>query len=90
MNWKPIETAPKDGSSVLLCWAVNADGKRIDWTKDLKTAQVFVQVAAWWEDENEGEGSWTVYCDLIREPLLHFNPTHWMPLPEPPAALGQD
>lgn len=80
-EWQPIETAPKDGTSVLLCWAINADGKPIDWRKDLKTAQVFVQVASWWSDDG-----WVVYCSQIEEPRLHFNPTNWMPLPAPPEA----
>lgn len=82
MTWQPIETAPKDGTSVLLCKEIDADGNPIDWSEDLKTAQVFVQVAAWWED------CWVVYCSLIEDPLLHFEPTHWMPLPDPPHCIG--
>lgn len=75
MNWKSIETAPKDGTAVLLCRSKDADGKPIDgdaWG-------VFVQVAAWWED-----GEWVVYCSLPSEPRLHFNPDYWMELPNPP------
>lgn len=79
MSWQPIETAPKDGTAVFLCWAIDSDGNRIDWTEDMTTAGVFVQAASWWD--NEG---WVVYCSMIREPRLHFEPTHWMPLPEPP------
>ena len=79
-EWQPIETAPKDGTSVFLCRAIDADGNPIDWSGDLKTAQVFVQVASWWSDDD----GWVVYCSLISEPRLHFEPTHWMPLPESP------
>jgi hypothetical protein len=82
MGWRPIETAPRDGTCVLLCWARNANGKSIDWTKDTKTAGVFVQAASWWQ----GDG-WVVYCNLVRDPSLHFDPTHWQPLPPPP---GED
>lgn len=74
MNWKPIETAPKDGTGVLLCQATDVSGKPI---KD-DAWDIFVQVAAWWGDE------WVVYCSLPSEPRIHFHPTHWMELPDPP------
>lgn len=80
--WRTIDSAPKDGTSVLLCKAADADGQPIDWRDDLHTAQVFVQVAAWWS----GDDAWIVYCSQISEPRLHFEPTHWMPLPLPPCA----
>ena len=80
MDWQPIETAPKDGAAIILCWAIDDDGHPIDWTEDPKTAGVFVQVASFWEGEND----WIVYCDLTIDPRLHFDPTHWMPLPKPP------
>jgi hypothetical protein len=83
-EWQPIETAPKDGTAVLLCWAINAGGKPIDWRTDPTTADVFVQVAAWWAGDND----WIVYCSMVREPSLHFKPTHWMPLPPPPGGDG--
>ena len=79
-QWQPIETAPKDGTDILLCWAINAAGERIDWSEHPDTAGVFVQVASWWNGEND----WIVYCSLPNEPRLHFNPTHWMPLPGAP------
>jgi hypothetical protein len=79
MKWQPIETAPKDGRALILCWAIDADGRRINWNEEMQSSGVFVQVASWWP----GTG-WVVYCSLIEEPLLHFDPTHWMPLPEPP------
>ena len=73
MEWKPIETAPKDGSEILLCRQTNVDGMPV------VHFGVFCQVAAWWE----GEESWVVYCNLVAEPSLHFEPSHWMPLPPP-------
>lgn len=80
--WRKIESAPKDGTSVLLCNAIDADGKPIDWHHDPQTAQVFVQVAAWWD----GDDAWIVYCSHVEEALLHFEPTHWMRVPAPPHA----
>ena len=79
-GWQPIDTAPKDGTSVLLCKAIDADGRLFDYKKDVSTAQVFVQVAAWWGAEEE----WIVYQSLICERRVHFDPTHWMPLPDAP------
>ncbi len=76
-EWQPIETAPKDGTKILICQASDADGKPI--TGD--DFGLFVQRAAWWGEE---EG-WIVYCSLIQEPTLFFEPTHWMPIPEPPS-----
>lgn len=75
-GWQPIETAPKDGSDVLLCRAIDADGQPIP----AKSWGIFVQVAAWWR----GDDDWIVYCSQIQEPKLHFEPTHWMPLPPNP------
>lgn len=71
MTWQPIETVPRNGSLVLLF------------------------------DEREGvtAGSWLlgddgelcdegwVYCrELFRPQDELFNPSHWMPLPAPPAS----
>lgn len=75
-NWQPIDTAPKDGTGILLCQATDADGSPIGQD----SMSVFMQVAAWWE----GEDTWIVYCSMVRDPELHFTPTHWMPLPEVP------
>lgn len=82
MIWRTIDSVPKDGSAVVLCNAIDADGDLIDWQEDPHTAGVFVQVASWWA----GEG-WVVYCSMVRDPQLHFEPTHWMPLPAPPEEL---
>ena len=79
-GWQPIETVPRDGTAVVLCWAIDADGNPIDWTSNMQTAGVFVQVASWRGDI----GEWAVYADMISDPILHFRPTHWMPLPLPP------
>ena len=75
-GWQPIETAPKDGTKVLVCQATDADGEPIRG----ESWGVFVQVAAWWGGDDE----WIVYCSLIKDPSVHVEPTHWMPLPEPP------
>lgn len=79
-QWQPIETAPKDGKKVLIV----ANG---------------VIYAAWWNSEFENQwdeetseyryvGAWT--DDAVEsfgyETVASYEPTHWMPLPDPPEA----
>lgn len=71
-EWQPIETAPKDGGWVLLM------GGRIgfQWDGDTKPPLVcgqFVNNAGWWFAFYDS--GWLGEYE---------NPTHWMPLPEPP------
>lgn len=80
MDWQPIETAPRDGTEILLCQATDADGEAIGE----KAWGIFVQVAAWWSADDDDGGEWIVYCSRVQEPRLHFQPTHWMPLPPNP------
>lgn len=82
MQWRHIDTVPKDGTKVLVCQATDADRRPISG----EAWGLFVQVAAWWQDE--GDGEWVVFCDLTFDPELHFCPTHWMPLPSNPMAEG--
>lgn len=67
--WQQIETAPKDGTTVVV----------YDPTLNFDR----VTMAAWDRDEaTEGGQCW-------REDSHNFdrlNPTHWMPLPSPPAS----
>ena len=62
MEWQPIETAPEDGTRVLLFKAGRkvCMGKYVpaDWNWCLEG----------WKNSNGN----------------FFNPTHWMPLPQPP------
>jgi hypothetical protein len=70
-RWQPIETAPKDGTSVL----ISSTNWRTTW-RGYYRAQGFAPEQ---EIDNWGEG-WTRenYSDI------GLIPTHWMPLPEPP------
>jgi hypothetical protein len=70
-EWQPIETAPKDGTEILLgnstwvdlgYWAVNLNGEGGEgWTCEV--------VQSWGMEEY-------AYC----------KPTHWQPAPEPPTS----
>lgn len=69
LTWQPIETAPKDGSLILLtpsrCWAVdvNADCE-----------------VGYWDDDFGGK--WISMGSTAED---YTGPTHWMPLSNPPA-----
>lgn len=80
-EWQPIETAPKDGTFVLLC------GGTGDYSSDRGWPFPPVVVAQWvnlplhkhWRYASYDSG----YYGEVE------NPTHWMPLPEPPRSLSQ-
>lgn len=82
MTWQPIETAPKDGRTLLLGY-FNLSGKwrtlRGQWYSD-------DLIAMDWEDPDEGEAGWYETAVEADEPpnLWKTTPTHWMPLPDPP------
>lgn len=84
-QWLPIETAPKDGTPVLIVW--------------LDDEGVWQQRRAWFERQFEGEGyaddeaqttiwrqAWTDnrVASFGCEEVWEYEPTHWMPLPSPP------
>ena len=69
-DWQPIETAPKDGTNIL-AWPCS-DG----WGDEY-----FPYVVQWVDANEYHEGMWR---EAAGEKYDWFNPTHWMPLPEPP------
>ena len=74
-EWQPIETAPRDGTVILLAWSrrnerFNTAVRPGFWDKDRKN---FPWVAVI-------EGCSYAAFDAWRED----GPTHWHPLPDPP------
>ena len=73
MEWQPIETAPKDGTAVLVfppTWG-----------------GMSASIAAWDEDvyAKNPRPYWRRFDTLGRVSLSRDNaPTNWMPLPDPP------
>lgn len=85
-EWQPIETAPKDGQRILIGWWEDPDHE--SWQAR----------AAYWEDafecawseeieDNLPVAAWTddAVASFAYEETHSYQPTHWMPLPEPPA-----
>ena len=68
-EWQPIETAPRDGTNIVLF-----DGQRVSvggWVsaadQGAEPGEEYLISAGWWSLD-----------------LSDNQPTHWMPLPDPP------
>lgn len=75
-EWQPIETAPKDGTQILLYCNYYSSSN--------------IEIGSFRNDDNDKEGEekgWfdnsydDFSCGYASTPLA---PTHWMPLPDPP------
>lgn len=64
-EWQPIETAPKDGTPILVACPYSS-GVAVENVRWIDRPR-----ARGWRFHNYG-------------PALGVQPTHWMPLPEPP------
>jgi hypothetical protein len=76
MEWQPIETAPKDGTRILLYRPSYFDWARViggNWC-DEKIAK---KPRPYWTHDRE--------CLIGVLEARQHQPTHWMPLPPPPA-----
>lgn len=80
-QWQPIESAPKDGTAVLVMQN-NWPGCKNGVAEECSGHNTYV--AAWWADERGGAGAWICYMDAVRDPECPIQPTHWQPLPAPP------
>jgi hypothetical protein len=68
--WQPIETAPRDGSEIILGSAYGG-----------VFAGFWSDVPNYWGNFGWFEESDRAVCDATRKP---YKPTHWQPLPAPP------
>lgn len=87
MNWQPIETAPIGGGAELI-----TDPKWVDPPKILLLFEGGEQVVCYWDwyyaiggvAYREGVSAWVDAVSGENIALYYDDPTHWMPLPEPP------
>ena len=83
MAWRPIETAPKDGTWILMTNGVDVAGGQ--WIRDEGGTTEYRDEDGRYlgqDDRDDFEG-WMDWMGGIP------SPTHWSPLPAPPAALSQ-
>ena len=73
-GWRPIETAPKDGS-VLLLW--DGEAQDMGWMSNCHIG--------FWSEPIDAPGDWIDGMGRREE----FYPTHWRPLPSPPVKEGE-
>lgn len=78
-EWKPIETAPRDGVEIILMRGPRVSaGSWIEWVhKESEYHSNGTYLGEFVVDEGSGWGSWDGGF-TEDEP-----PTHWMPLPKP-------
>lgn len=79
-RWEPIETAPKDGTSVDL-WAQGQRWANKRWGRHDP-----------FSDAPFGPEHWIAVTAPRGEPIgfRYIEPTHWMPLPSPPVGAADE
>lgn len=71
-EWQPIETAPKDGTTIPVIW----DGVVRFARFDLRGGP--------FDDNGMLTPGWVFVAYDGKPRARAFEPTHWLPLPEPP------
>lgn len=79
MRWQPIETAPKDGTYILIIdlTAETPEADKVHWAENV------------WRCGDELD--WKENPQACREVVgVYRTPTHWMPLPIAPNKTGEE
>jgi hypothetical protein len=84
MNWKPIQTAPRDGTEIL-GWREDCGALLIRW---IAPSGFLSESEMWSLDESSRYAEGWFCADFAQATRMEgdFVPTHWQPLPEGPYA----
>jgi hypothetical protein len=89
MRWQPIETAPKDGTPVIVHLNRGTQGiVHIAWYRSKEEWEESGQYCGGWGDLADWEGWWTYPVGSVTQEKLDDDrtPTHWAPYNSPSAA----
>ena len=81
--WRPIETAPKDGTEVLvLLNSASVDVVHIAWWRSREEWERSGQYCGGWDSLEEWEGWWSYTRNSVSQEKLegYQYPTHWHPM----------
>lgn len=90
--WQPIETAPKDGTVFLAAYSQDYDsdslkGEAEGWLHLPRYPFLAKWDANYYEDEPLDDAGSFVKVDMCGLKDMDTEPSHWMPLPTPPAGV---
>ncbi len=87
MTWQPIDTAPKDGTDVLVYHdSATVPIVHIAFYRSEDEWKRSGEFCGGWDSLEDWEGWWSYTLHSVTQEKLvgHRAPTHWMPLPELP------
>jgi len=79
VTWQPIETAPKDGTRIMIWWLpLRYDGSLLRPERGLAAGHIMDGV------HYDADLQTWMLGGTYADHRNNIKPTHWMPLPQPP------